>query len=149
MSVLLLSTTMSACAAKGATAPPMLPSKGPSRDAVAPSPSGQPGAAVVFDSKGADFGPWLRQFIPRLKSHWFLPYALTAYTGHVVVTFRVAKDGSIHDLALKEPSSVTGFNKAAMEAVRGVQKAPPLPVRFRPQYATFTITFFYNEKPAG
>lgn len=104
---------------------------------------------MAFDSKGVDFGPWLREFIPNVKRHWFIPYALMAYTGHVVVTFRVAKDGRIQNLALKKPSSETGFNEAAMEAVRAVQNAPPLPVAFPSRHASFTITFFYNEKPAG
>lgn len=78
------------------------------------------------DSMSGRSGARARELIPSVKSHWFIPYELTAYTGHVVVTFRVAKDGSIHDLAIKKPSSVIGFNKVAIEALRSVQNAPAL-----------------------
>src|SRR5690348_18263498 len=31
------------------------------------------GADIQFDSKGIDFGPWLRRFTAQVKRNWFVP----------------------------------------------------------------------------
>ena len=108
---------------------------------------GQFGPEIQFDTKGVEFGPWIRRFIAQVKRNWFIPYAAMSNKGHVVVTFNVHKDGSITDLSVVGPSAVVPFNNAAYGALSSSNPTVPLPPEYPAEKAFFTITFFYNESP--
>jgi TonB family protein len=115
----------------------------------AATPGGQLGDALrnlQFDSKGVEFGPWIRRFIAQVKRNWFVPYAAMSMKGHVVVTFNVHKDGSITDLTVVGPSAVESFNNAAFGALAGSNPTQPLPPEYPSDKAFFTVTFYYNEQ---
>jgi TonB family protein len=108
---------------------------------------GQFGPAIQFDTKGVEFGPWVRRFIAQIKRNWFVPYAAMTMHGHVVLTFNVHKDGSITDLAVLQPSDVESFTHAAYNALLSSNPTQPLPPEYPADKAFFTVTFFYNERP--
>jgi len=108
---------------------------------------GQFGPEIQFDTKGVEFGPWIRRFIAQVKRNWFIPYAAMSMRGHVVITFNVHKDGSISDLTVVGPSPVDAFNNAAFGALSGSNPTQPLPPEYPSEKAFFTVTFFYNEVP--
>jgi TonB family protein len=108
---------------------------------------GQPGATIQFDSKGVEFGPWIRRFIAQVKRNWLIPYAAMSMKGHVVVTFYVHKDGTISALMVQGPSPVDAFNNAAYNALAASNPTQPLPPEYPADRAFFTVTFFYNEAP--
>ena len=108
---------------------------------------GQFGPEIQFDTKGVEFGPWIRRFIAQVKRNWFIPYAAMSQKGHVVVQFNVHKDGSITDLQVVGASVVDAFNNAAFGALSGSNPTQPLPPEYPDSKAFFTITFFYNETP--
>ena len=103
---------------------------------------------IQFDSKGADFGPWLRRFVAQVKRNWFVPQAAMIMKGHVVITFNIHRDGAITDIEVKKPSSVESFNHAAVNALLGSNPTQPLPPDYPSESAFFTVTFLYNEDPA-
>jgi TonB family protein len=105
------------------------------------------GPAIQFDTKGVEFGPWIRRFVAQVKRNWLIPYAAMSMQGHVVVTFNVHKDGSISDLTVVGPSSVTAFNSAAYGALATSNPTAALPPEYPAEKAFFTVTFFYNEEP--
>ena len=107
---------------------------------------GEFGRDIQFDSKGVEFGPWIRRFIAQVKRNWFVPYAAMSMKGHVVITFNVHKDGSITDLAVVGPSAVESFNNAAFGALAGSNPTQPLPPEYPSEKAFFTVTFYYNEQ---
>jgi TonB family protein len=107
----------------------------------------QPGAAIQFDTKGVEFGPWLRRFVAQVRHNWFIPQAAMTFHGHVVLTFNIHKDGSITDVAVLQPSDIDGFNKAAVGAITGSNPTEPLPPEYPSDQAFFTVTFYYNEDP--
>jgi TonB family protein len=109
--------------------------------------SGQFGPEIQFDTKGVEFGPWIRRFIAQVKRNWFIPYAAMSMKGHVVIQFNVHKDGSISDLTVVGPSPVDAFNNAAFGALSGSNPTQPLPPEYPADKAFFTVTFFYNETP--
>jgi len=109
--------------------------------------SGQFGPEIQFDTKGVEFGPWIRRFIAQVKRNWFIPYAAMSQKGHVVITFNVHKDGSITDLSVAGPSPIDAFNNAAFGALAGSNPTQPLPPEYPADRAFFTVTFFYNETP--
>jgi len=107
------------------------------------------GPAIQFDTKGVEFGPWIRRFIAQIKRNWNVPYAAMSLRGHVVLTFNVHKDGSISDLTVVLPSQVDGFNNAAFNALVASNPTQPLPPEYPTDKAFFTVTFYYNESPSS
>ena len=103
--------------------------------------------SIQFDTKGVEFGPWLRRFIAQIRRNWFVPYAAMSMRGHVVVTFNVHKDGRITDLTVVKPSSVEGFNHSAFNALASSNPTHPLPPEYPDDRAFFTVTFYFNEQP--
>jgi TonB family protein len=108
---------------------------------------GQFGPEIQFDTKGVEFGPWIRRFIAQVKRNWIIPYAAMSMKGHVVITFNVHKDGSISDLAVAGPCPIDAFNSAAFGALSASNPTQPLPPEYPSEKAFFTVTFFYNEAP--
>jgi TonB family protein len=109
--------------------------------------AGEYGPYIQFDTKGVDFGPWIRRFVAQIKRNWFWPYAAMSMKGHVVITFNVHRDGRITDLAVPGPSAVDAFNNAAYNALAWSNPTAPLPPEYPVDRAFFTVTFFYNETP--
>jgi len=110
---------------------------------------GQFGPSIQFDTKGVEFGPWIRRFIAQIKRNWFIPYAAMVLKGHVVLTFNVHKNGSITDLQIMAPSSVDAFNNSAFNALTSSNPTQALPPEYPSPQAFFTVTFYYNESPDG
>jgi TonB family protein len=100
---------------------------------------------IQFDSKGVEFGPWLRRFVMRVKSNWLIPLNAMSESGRVVITFYVMKDGTIRDLQIVRPSSVGTFNTAALNALKLSNPTLPLPDGYPDDRAFFTVTFHYND----
>ncbi|MEW5980937.1 MAG: energy transducer TonB [Acidobacteriota bacterium] len=110
---------------------------------------GEFGSAIQFDTKGVEFGPWIRRFIAQIKRNWFIPYAAMSLRGRVVVTFNVWKDGRITDLQVVGPCPVDAFNNSSFNALAASTPTQPLPPEYPADRAFFTVTFYYNETPPG
>lgn len=104
-------------------------------------------AAISFDSKGVDFGPWLTRFVAQVKRNWLIPQAAMTLRGHVVLTFYVHRNGRITDLQVVKPSEVGAFNTAAFQALVQSNPTLQLPAEYPDDKVLFTVTFFYNERP--
>jgi TonB-like protein len=102
---------------------------------------------LQFDTKGVEFGPWVRRFIAQVRSNWLIPYAAMSSRGHVVITFNVHRNGAITDLMVVGPSSIVPFNNAAFGALSASNPTQQLPPEYPSDKAFFTLTFFYNETP--
>lgn len=103
-------------------------------------------AAIQFDSKGVDFGSWLRRFEAQVRRNWFIPQSAMMLNGHVVLTFYVHKNGAISDLQVLMPSNVTSFNSSSFNALKLSNPTIPLPPEYPDEKAFFTVTFLYNER---
>jgi len=106
---------------------------------------GQKGDAIQFDSKGVEFGPWLRRFIAQVYANWNVPQAAMTLRGHVVITFNVHKSGALTDVTVINPSSIESFNGAAYGSLIASNPTQPLPPEYPDEKAFFTVTFYYNE----
>lgn len=109
--------------------------------------AGAYGPSIQFDTKGVEFGPWIRRFVAQIKRNWFLPYAAMAMKGHVVVTFYVMKDGRLEELTVAQPCSIEAFNNSSYNALAASNPTHPLPPEYPAERAFFTVTFYYNETP--
>jgi TonB family protein len=106
-------------------------------------------AAIQFDSKGADFGPWLRRFVSQVKRNWFVPLSAMSFRGHVVLQFNIHRNGRITDVTIAQPSDIDSFNRAAYNAILGSNPTEPLPPEYPDDKVFFTVTFYYNEQPGS
>jgi TonB family protein len=105
--------------------------------------------SIQFDTKGVEFGPWLRRFVAQIRRNWFIPYAAMTMRGHVVVTFYVHKDGRITDVSVAKPSGVDAFTLSARNAILTSNPTVPLPPEYPDDRAFFTVTFYFNENPGA
>jgi TonB family protein len=107
-----------------------------------------PGSSIQFDTRGIDFGPWLRRFVAQVRRNWFFPLAAANFHGRVAIQFKVHKDGSITDVNVVSASGIDAFNRAAFNAIVGSNPTEPLPPEYPlPVIDPFTVTFYYNEQP--
>lgn len=103
--------------------------------------------SIQFDTKGVEFGPWLRRFVAQIRRNWFIPYAAMSMHGNVVLTFYVHKDGRITDVTVRRPSTIDAFTHSAFGAISASNPTTPLPPEYPDDRAFFTVTFYFNENP--
>ena len=111
--------------------------------------TGRYGPEIQFDTKGVEFGPWIRRFVAQIRRNWFIPYSVLSNRGHVVLTFHVHRDGALTDLAVLQPSLIESFNQSASNALKLSNPTQPLPVEYPDDTVLFTVTFYFNEAPPG
>jgi len=111
--------------------------------------TGRYGPEIQFDTKGVEFGPWIRRFVAQIRRNWFIPYSVLSNRGHVVLTFNVHRNGSLTDLSVLQPSAIASFNQSASNALRLSNPTQPLPTEYPDETVFFTVTFYFNEIPPG
>jgi TonB family protein len=104
---------------------------------------------LQFDTKGVEFGPWIRRFISQVRRNWFVPMAAMTMRGRVVITFFVHRNGALTDVTVIRPSEIESFNQAAVNALLASNPTTPLTPEYPDEKAFFTVTFYYNESPPG
>jgi TonB family protein len=104
------------------------------------------GPDIQFDSKGVEFGPWLRRFVAQVKRNWLVPKAAEFLRGRVVIQFWVLRNGTILDLKVVQPSPIESFNLAALNALKASNPTMALPPEYPDDRAFFTVTFHYNDR---
>jgi TonB family protein len=109
--------------------------------------SQDPGSAIQFDTKGVEFGPWIRRFVSQVRGNWFVPQAAMTFRGSCVLQFNIHKSGQITDITVVRPSEIESFTRAAVNAIQGSNPTEPLPPEYPDEKALFTVTFYYNEQP--
>jgi hypothetical protein len=100
---------------------------------------------IQFDSKGVDFGPWIRRFLAQVKRNWYVPRAAWLHSGRVSIRFKVYRDGRLTDIEIVRPSQVAVFNPPAENALCLSNPTLPLPEAYPDPFVEITVTFIYNE----
>ena len=104
----------------------------------------QQDAQINFDSKGVDFGWWLRRFVAQVKSNWFIPQAAMLLKGRVVITLNIHRNGTITDVTVIQPSGIQSLDIAAVNALKSSNPTVALPAEYPEDKVLFTVTFLYN-----
>jgi len=100
---------------------------------------------IQFDSKGVEFGPWIRRFLAQVKRNWYIPEAARLLRGRVSIKFIVHRDGRLDSIDVIRPSTVEQFTEAASNALRLSNPTLPLPVEYPDETIEIIVTFLYNE----
>jgi TonB family protein len=105
------------------------------------------GESFRLDTKGVEFGPWVRRFLAQVRRNWIVPTEASSLKGHVSVSFNVHRDGTITDIVVVGPSKVEVLNTSSLNAIAASSPVEPLPAEYPNEKALITITFYYNETP--
>jgi len=101
---------------------------------------------IQFDSKGVEFGPWIRRFLAQVKRNWYIPEAARLLRGRVSIKFLVHRDGRVVNLEIIRESTVDQFNAAAFNALKLSNPTLPLPTEYPDETIEIIVTFLYNER---
>ena len=102
------------------------------------------GADIQFDSKGVDFGPWIRRFRAQVISNWLIPQAAYIIHGRVVIQLAVHRDGTLTNIHLISGSGNDALDSAAMSALKLSNPTMKLPDNYPGDVIDpFTVTFYY------
>jgi TonB family protein len=86
------------------------------------------GSDLQFDTKGVEFGPWVRRFKALVQRNWepLIPDAPMAMRmqGRVVITLNIHKDGTITDVRVLSPCPIDGYNTATARCAHRADAAP-------------------------
>jgi TonB family protein len=104
----------------------------------------QQDATINFDSRGVDFGWWLRRFVAQVKGNWYIPQAAMVLKGRVVITLFIHRNGTISDVTIIQSSGHVSLDSAAANALRGSNPTVALPVEYPEDKVLFTVTFIYG-----
>jgi len=94
-----------------------------------------PGAEVLTDMRGVDFGPYLEQVYIRVRGNWYnlLPpsvYPPILKQGKLSLEFAILKDGSVAGLTIHTQSGDIALDRAAYASITASNPFPPLPREF-------------------
>ncbi len=104
---------------------------------------------ILSDTRGVDFGPYMKRLHVTVEDHWFplipevaLPPMMKR--GVVVIEFSIMKDGSIQGLTVVSSSGDTALDRAAYGALMNAVPLPRLPTEFSGNFLKIRAAFFYN-----
>src|SRR5687767_1476586 len=106
----------------------------------------QQDAQISFDSKGVDFGWWLRRFVAQVKGNWFIPQAAMILKGRVVITINIHRNGTITDVTVIQSSGLQSLDTSAVNALKSSNPTVALPAEYPEDKVLFTVTFLYNQR---
>jgi len=106
--------------------------------------------AISFDTVGVDWGPYAKQITQIIRRHWIEripPAAKMGIAGRSVIEFRIAKNGIVTAIAIKDGSGTRPLDKAAEYAIEAASPLPPLPAAFHDlgkEDVGVSFEFYYN-----
>jgi TonB family protein len=106
---------------------------------------------IEFDTKGFDFGKWLRDFYYKVYSNWIIPLAFESFrrSGMLTLHFYVSRDGSVSGLELLDSSGMVSYDDAAMSAISRSDPFLRLPEGYPDDRMEVKCRFIYEWKPTS
>ena len=97
---------------------------------------------LQFDTKGVEFGPWIRRFVSQVRRNWFVPMAAMSHARARGDHLLRAPQRALTDVKVIQPSEIESFNTAAVNALLASNPTEPLPPEYPDDKAFFTVTFY-------
>jgi TonB family protein len=104
---------------------------------------------ILSDTRGVDFGPWLRLIYFRVRDNWYavIPELIRSGTqAKVVVIFDVKNNGRIENVQVARSSRLPPYDRAAISSLKLSEPFPQFPVSFSGDRITLQFSYFYNIK---
>jgi TonB family protein len=108
----------------------------------------KPGAEILSDTMGIDFGPYMKDVYKTVKQNWYELLPPTVFPpfskeGNALVRFVIEKDGKVRSIIVDQSAGDVTLDNAAVGAIR-VTKFAPLPAQFRGKELELRFSFIYN-----
>jgi len=107
---------------------------------------GTPGGALSLDTPNFPFTIYLRQITDQIEQNWRRPEKNVT---HVVVYFRIKRDGTIVEPRVSESSRDQMVDLLAAGAVKRSEPFPPLPLEFGGDYLGIYLCFGIGSQCPG
>jgi TonB family protein len=108
--------------------------------------------AILSDTRGYDFGPYMNQVINRVRTNWYslIPEVarIGGESGRVVIVFTITRSGRIEGLRAVLGSGSVPLDRAAAAAIQASNPFQSLPVDFDGNQLVLQFTFLYNIAPS-
>ncbi len=109
-------------------------------------------ADILSDTRGVDFGPYMKQLLQILIKSWapLIPEEARSpinTQGVTVIRITIGSDGKLIAMHLDERSNHDKIDRAAWGSIAGVKQFPPLPEEFTGPNLEIRIHFIVN-RPA-
>jgi TonB family protein len=107
------------------------------------------GLDILSDTRGVDFGPYLRQVLPMIKRSWLplIPEEARPpqnLQGETIIRFTINPDGKLAAMHLDASTRQVKLDRAAWGAITGFKQFPPLPAKFDGPNLELRIHFKVN-----
>lgn len=107
---------------------------------------------ILSDTRGVDFGPYVKQVIQSTRGAWLKVIPESARPpqdkqGRVGIRFKIDPMGRVSGMILEYPSGDVGLDRAAWGGITGASPYPPLPTKFTGPYLELRLGFYYNLDP--
>lgn len=121
--------------------------------AVHPRTDRREGMEILSDTRGVDFGPYMRRVHDTVQMHWdpLIPESAkppVMKKGVVVIEFTISKDGKISGMKLIASSGDVALDNAAWGALTYATPLPNLPRQFSGDFIQLRARFYYNPDKA-
>jgi TonB family protein len=106
---------------------------------------------VLSDTKGVDFGPYLKGILEQVRENWYhlIPESAEVRKGKLAIEFKIAKGGKVAEMRLVASSGCTALDRPAWGSITASNPFPPLPSEFTGPYLALRLRFFYNPDSSG
>jgi TonB family protein len=106
---------------------------------------------ILSDTRGIDFGPYLRRVVKSVRDNWYslMPpsaYPPTKKQGRVAIEFAIQSDGTIKSEKVEVSSGDVTMDQAAFAGISAL-RFDPLPRDYSGQQLTLRFHFYYNLAP--
>ncbi len=107
------------------------------------------GAEILSDTRGVDFGPYVKQILQSIRGLWltYIPEECRppkSSKGSVTIRFTIDQDGRLREMHLDSSTHNDAINRSAWGAITGVGKFPPLPKAFTGPNLELRLGFSVN-----
>lgn len=103
--------------------------------------------SILSDTRGVDFGPWLRLIYFRVRDNWYavIPEVIrSGMKGRVVIIFDVQQNGKIENLEVARSSGLSSYDRAAISSLKLSEPLPAFPNGFSGDHISLQFTYLYN-----
>jgi TonB family protein len=104
---------------------------------------------VLSDTKGVDFGPYLKSVLKSVRENWHKLVPDTTRKGSVSIEFAVLKSGKVTGTKISGSSGDVALDRAALGGIAASNPFPPLPTEFGGEYLRLRFHFYYNPNNSG
>lgn len=120
------------------------------QDAAKVANQDRPGLEVLTDTRGVDFGPYLKLVLSEVQRNWYayIPDAAKGKQGQLAIQCAISRNGHLGGVQLTTSALDSRLDYAAWAGVTSSAPFPPLPSAFDREFLVLRFHFYSNPDKA-